>query len=126
MLYSAKWIWVTPVKALTTREVYQQLRDAAMGTRSLKLIGTPSGSGLQQVEIDGWLMSLEITEGSPTRCRACRCPLGREGSFESWLRTDPVSLLSGWEHAQIERLLGEAAAEQPGLDQVRGQSPDFQ
>ncbi|KPW24839.1 Uncharacterized protein ALO91_02350 [Pseudomonas syringae pv. aceris] len=106
--------------------MYQQLRDAAMGTRSLKLIGTPSGSGLQQVEIDGWLLSLEITEGSPTRCRACRCPLGREGSFESWLRTDPVSLLSGWEHAQIERLLGEAAAEQPGLDQVRGQSPDFQ
>ncbi|QGG78835.1 DUF7693 family protein [Pseudomonas syringae] len=114
------------MKALTTREVYQQLRDAAMGTRPLKLIGTPAGSGLQQVEIDGWLMSLEITEGSPTRCRACRCPLGREGSFESWLRTDPVSLLSGWEHAQIERLLGEAAAGQPGLDQVRGQSPDFQ
>jgi hypothetical protein len=114
------------VKALTTREVYQQLRDAAMGTRSLKLIGMPSGSGLQQVEIDGWLLTLDITEGSPTRCRACRCPQGREGSFESWLRTDPVSLLSGWEHAQIERLLGEAIAWQPALDQVRGQSSGSQ
>ncbi|MCH5519812.1 hypothetical protein L6202_12440 [Pseudomonas syringae pv. lapsa] len=115
-----------PVKALTTREVYQQLRDAAMGTRSLKFTGTPSGFGLQQVDIDGWLLTLEVTEGSPTRCRACRCPLGREGSFESWLRTDPVSLLSGWEHAQIERLLGEAAVGQLGLDQVPGQSPDSQ
>ncbi|EGH18142.1 hypothetical protein Pgy4_34851 [Pseudomonas savastanoi pv. glycinea str. race 4] len=36
------------------------------------------------------------------------------------MRTDPVSLLSGWEHSQIERLLGEAA------DQVRGQSPEPQ
>ncbi|RMV52099.1 hypothetical protein ALP11_01693 [Pseudomonas syringae pv. papulans] len=58
---------MTPVKALTTREVYQQLRDAAMGTRSLKLIGTSSGFGLQQVEIDGWLLTLEVTEGSPAR-----------------------------------------------------------
>ncbi|WP_425327066.1 DUF7693 family protein [Pseudomonas syringae] len=114
------------MKALTTREVYQQLRDAAMGTRSLMLLDTLSGSGLQQVEIDGWLLTLEVTEGSPTRCRACRCPLGREGSFESWLRTDPVSLLSGWEHAQIERLLGEAAVGRPGLDQVRGQSSGSQ
>ncbi|WP_457810027.1 DUF7693 family protein, partial [Pseudomonas savastanoi] len=57
------------MKALTTREVYQQLRDAAMGTRSLRLIGTTSGSGLQKVDIDGWLLTLEITDGSPTRCR---------------------------------------------------------
>ncbi|TFZ32997.1 hypothetical protein EWW49_34420, partial [Pseudomonas syringae] len=68
--------------------------------------------------------ALEGAEGGPTRCRACGCPRGREGSFESWLRTDPVSLLSGWEHAQIERLLGEAAAERLGLEQVRGQSPE--
>ncbi|KAA8694584.1 hypothetical protein ALP10_03516 [Pseudomonas syringae pv. helianthi] len=104
------------MKALTTREVYQQLRDAAMGTRILKRIGAPTASGLQHVEIDSWLLTLEITEGSPTRCRACRCPQGREGSFESWLRTDPVSLLSGWEHAQIERLLGEAEASQMHSD----------
>ncbi|AVB19795.1 MULTISPECIES: DUF7693 family protein [Pseudomonas syringae group] len=103
------------MRTLTTREVYQQLRDAAMGTRSLRLIGEASDSGLQQVDIEGWLLTLEITDSSPTRCRYCCCPQGREGSFESWLRTDPVSLLSGWEHAQIERLLGEAGAGQmPG------------
>ncbi|RMR14915.1 hypothetical protein ALP92_100612 [Pseudomonas syringae pv. primulae] len=103
------------MRTLSTREVYQQLRDAAMGTRSLRLIGEASESGLQQVDIEGWLLTLEITDSSPTRCRYCCCPQGREGSFESWLRTDPVSLLSGWEHAQIERLLGEAGAGQmPG------------
>ncbi|SDX72682.1 hypothetical protein SAMN05444064_13624 [Pseudomonas syringae] len=96
-----------PMRALTTREVYQQLRDAAMGTRSLRLVGLSSEGGLLKVDIDGWLLTLEVTHSSPSRCRYCRCPEGREGSFESWLRTDPVSLLSAWEHAQIERLLGE-------------------
>ncbi|RML51959.1 hypothetical protein APX70_08264, partial [Pseudomonas syringae pv. maculicola] len=30
------------MRTLSTREVYQQLRDAAMGTRSLRLIGEAS------------------------------------------------------------------------------------
>ncbi|AHG41739.1 hypothetical protein N018_16635 [Pseudomonas syringae CC1557] len=97
------------MKTLTTREVYQQLRDAAMGTRPLRRVGQTSQNGLQNVDIDGWLLTLEVIENSPNRCLHCLCPDGREGSFESWLRTDPVSLLSGWEDAQIERLLGEAA-----------------
>ncbi|WP_439850924.1 DUF7693 family protein [Pseudomonas syringae] len=96
------------METLTTREVYQQLRDAAMSTRPLRRVGQPSQDGLQIVDIDGWLLTLEVTESGPNRCLHCLCPDGREGSFESWLRTDPVSLLSGWEAAQIERLLGEA------------------
>ena len=96
------------METLTTREVYQQLRDAAMSTRPLRRVGQPSQDGLQIVDIDGWLLTLEVTENSPNRCLHCLCPDGREGSFESWLRTDPVSLLSGWEAAQIQRLLREA------------------
>ncbi|KTB62424.1 hypothetical protein AO067_18035 [Pseudomonas viridiflava ICMP 13104] len=96
------------METLTTREVYQQLRDAAMGTRPLQRVGQPSQDGLQNVDIDGWLLTLEVTENSPNRCLYCLCPDGRKGSLESWLRTDPVSLLSGWEAAQIQRLLREA------------------
>ncbi|KPW39700.1 hypothetical protein ALQ48_01065 [Pseudomonas coronafaciens pv. zizaniae] len=99
-----------PMKALTTREVYQQLRDAAMGTREMQRVGHTSDTGLHQVTIDGWLLTLETIESSLSHCRYSRCPDGREGSFESWLRTDPVSLLSAWEQAQIERLLSGAVA----------------
>lgn len=79
-----------------------------MGVRALQRADRFSQDGLQQVTIDGWLLTLEVSSSGPTRCLYCRGPDGREGSFESWLRTDPVSLLSAWELAQIVRLLGEA------------------
>jgi hypothetical protein len=39
-------------------------------------------------------------------CQHCRSPDGREGTLQAWrYGTDPVSLLSTWELAQVERLL---------------------
>ena len=93
--------------ALTAREISQLLRDAALEVRPLRLAGEPSVSGLMQVDIEGWQLTLDVDEKHLRHCQRCQSPDGREGLFDSWQRygTDPVSLLSTWELAQIERLL---------------------
>ena len=96
-----------PVTALTAREVYQSLRDAALGIRPLQRLGEQSGPGLMQVDIEGWRLTLDVDGNHLRHCQRCQSPDGREGVFDSWQRTDPVSLLSTWELAQIERLLAE-------------------
>lgn len=92
---------------LTTREIYQVLRDAALEVRPLRLSGEQSESGVVQVAIEGWRLTLDVDGTHLRHCQRCQSPEGREGTFDSWQRygTDPVSLLSGWELAQIERLL---------------------
>lgn len=93
--------------ALTAREVYQQLRDAAQGIRSFKRIDDACESGHVQVDIDGWRLTLDVDAGHLRHCLHGQCPDGREYAFDSGQRfgTDPVSLLSTWELAQIERRL---------------------
>ena len=92
---------------LTAREVYQALRDAALGIRPLQRLGEQPGPGLVQVDIEGWRLTLGFDGDHLRHCQRCQSPDGREGVFDSWQRygTDPVSLLSRWELAQIERLL---------------------
>ena len=92
---------------LTPREIYQLLRDAALEVRPLRHLAGPSESGLVHVEIEGWLLTLNVEGNQLRHCQRCQSPDGREGVFDHWQRygTDPVSLLSTWELAQIERLL---------------------
>ena len=91
--------------ALTAREISQLLRDAALEVRPLRLAGEPSVSGLMQVDIEGWHLTLEVEAHQLRHCLHCLSSDGR--TLAGWQRygTDPVSLLSGWEQAQIERLL---------------------
>lgn len=93
--------------ALTAREVCQLLRDAALGTRALQCLDTFCASGQVMVDIEGWRLTLDLDGNHLRHCQNCQSPDGREVTFESWHRygTDPVSLLSTWELAQIERLL---------------------
>jgi len=93
--------------SLTPREVYQQLRDAALGVRPLQSLAPHSACGQIQVDIEGWQLLLDFEGHRLHHCAHCRHPDGREGSLDTWQRygTDPVSLLSTWELAQIERLL---------------------
>lgn len=87
------------MSTLTPREVYQQLRDAALGLRPLVRHGA-------EVDIEGWRLILEFDGTHLHHCLHCRSADGREGALGNWQRdTDPVSLLSTWELAQIERLL---------------------
>ncbi|MDD2050837.1 DUF7693 family protein [Pseudomonas putida] len=95
---------------LLSREVYQQLRDAAMGVRVLRHLQQHQVDGQLWVDIEGWQLLLDFEGGHLHHCEHCRHPDGREGSLDSWQRygTNPVSLLSTWEMAQIERILGQA------------------
>lgn len=92
---------------LHSREVYQQLRDAALGLRSLQLVQQHRLDGQLWVDIDGWQLLLDFEGNRLHHCEHCRHPDGREGSLDTWQRygTNPVSLLSTWEMAQIEQLL---------------------
>lgn len=93
--------------ALPPREVYQQLRDAALGVRPITRLETALPSGQVQIDIEGWLLVLDFEGNRLHHCEHCQHPDGRHGSPDTWQRygTDPVSLLSTWEMAQIERLL---------------------
>ena len=92
--------------ALGTREIYQLLRDAALEVRPMCRVSAPDESGLVTVDIEGWHLTLEVDGTHLRHCQHCRSPDGREAGHDLWLRTDPVSLLSTWELAQVERLLG--------------------
>jgi hypothetical protein len=94
------------VPPLTAREVYQQLRDAALEVRLLERLDEQPEPGQVQVDIEGWRLTLDFDGTRLRHCQRCQSPDGREGVLDSWQRygTDPVSLLSTWELAQIERL----------------------
>lgn len=93
--------------ALTAREVCQLLRDAALGVRPLRRLDPPGASEHVKIDIESWHLTLDLDGQHLRHCQSCQSPDGREGVFDSWQRygTDPVSLLSTWELAQIERLL---------------------
>ena len=92
---------------LTSREVCQRLREAALGVLAFTVCEAPAETGLVTVDIDGWRLLLDFAGGRLHHCEHARNGDGQEGSLERWQRfgTDPVSLLSTWELAQIEQLL---------------------
>jgi hypothetical protein len=97
------------VPPLSAREVYQPLRDAALGIRPLTRLDEQPEPSQVQVDIEGWCLTLDFDGIGLRHCQRCQSPDGREGVFDSWQRygTDPVSLLSTWELGQIEHLLTE-------------------
>nr|WP_232917469.1 MULTISPECIES: hypothetical protein [Pseudomonas] len=64
-------------------------------------------AGHFHVDIDGWWLSIYNDCGELDYCEECRCPDGRRWSFDSGDRfgTDPIALLSTWEHRTIEGML---------------------
>ena len=91
------------MQPLTAREIYQQLRDVALEVRFLKRL--EEGSGPVQVDIEGWRLTLDVDGRHLRHCLHCQSPEGRLFDGGQRFGTDPVSLLSTWELAQIERLL---------------------
>ena len=94
---------------LTAREVCQRLREAALGVLAFSC-EVRTEAGLVTVDIDGWRLVLDFEGERLHHCEYARNCDGYEGALDSWQRfgTDPVSLLSTWELAQIERLLIES------------------
>lgn len=98
---------------LTSREVYQILRDIALGVRVLLPLNEPGWASMAcgsiTVEADGWLLTLSTDQGVLDHCISCSSPDGRAYQFDTRqpYGSNPVALMSTWEHAQLLRLLGE-------------------
>ena len=102
-----------PQSALDAREVYQLLKDVALGVRQMSNAGETSWNDLYcgnaLVSIDGWKLSIYNDCGELDYCEECVSPDGRIGTFEAWSKfgIDPVELLSQWERGQLEAKLQE-------------------
>ncbi len=95
---------------LTSREVCQWLRDAALGTARLTVLTAQQNH--VSLAIDGCTLVL-LSDEQRLSCVQAHDLLGRQGTAEHWSRpgTDPVELLSTWERAQLDRLLGEGRSQ---------------
>lgn len=94
---------------LSVHEVYQILRDALKGIRSMRRIAQQSWveiyCGLMTIEVDGWQITFFIDCGDLDYCDNCVSPGGRKYEFSSKDAFDPVGLLSSDEHRKLEELL---------------------
>ncbi|WP_421666678.1 DUF7693 family protein [Pseudomonas lactis] len=96
---------------LSAREVCQLLREVIFERRSMTKVGKTSWdevyAGHFVVSVEGWHISIYNDCDTLDYCEECVTPDGRRWSFEAGDRfgTDPVALLSTWEHQTLERLL---------------------
>lgn len=101
---------------IASREVYQSLRDAALGVVPMQVV-TQHAGGVWTAAIAGWQLSLLLDEEGLASCLGAISPDGRQATQDDWPRygTNPVDHLSLWERRQIERSL----AGQGLLDEVQ-------
>jgi hypothetical protein len=103
----------SPTITLTARDVCQVLREVTFGRRLMAKIGSRTWDEIYAchflVEVDGWRISLYNDCDSLDYCESAISPDGQLWRFESGdrLGTDPVALLSTWEHHTLERMLKE-------------------
>nr|WP_238587135.1 hypothetical protein [Pseudomonas veronii] len=96
---------------LSAREVCQVLREAIFGRSVMCKMGHESWdeiyAGHFQINVDDWQISIYNDCDQLDYCEQCVSPDGRRWSFDSGNRfgTDPVALLSTWEHQTLEQLL---------------------
>jgi len=96
---------------LTAREVCQILREVTF-ERSAMTVAPRStldeaDTDTVIVDVDGWRITLHNDCDGLAYCAACVSAQGQRWAFEPGdrLDTNPVALLSTWEHATLDRLL---------------------
>lgn len=100
-----------PKPALTAREVCQVLRDAIFGRRAMVRVCVQTWdelyAGMFMIDVEGWSITIFNDCDELDYCEACVSSDGRRWSFDSGDRygTDPIALLSTWEHQTLESLL---------------------
>lgn len=94
---------------LSAQEVYQVLRDALKGIRSMRRITEESWNviycGLMTIDVDDWRITFFIDCGDLDYCDSCISADGRRYNFSAKDDFDPVGLLSPDEHHQLEARL---------------------
>lgn len=96
---------------LSAREVCQILREVTFQRRTMTKVSLASWdeiyAGHFVVRIEGWRISIYNDCDTLDYCEDCVSPDGRRWSFYAGDRfgTDPIALLSTWEHQTLERLL---------------------
>ncbi|MFY1664027.1 DUF7693 family protein [Pseudomonas sp. Pseu.R1] len=100
-----------PLPELTAREVCQALREVTFGRRTISKVGGHSWDEVYAchfiVDVEGWHVTLHNDCDTLDYCEKALCPDGRRWAFDPGDRygTDPVALLSTWEHQTLERML---------------------
>lgn len=96
---------------LSEREVSQVLREVALG-RLIMVRACERGweeiyAERFKVNVEGWRISIHNDRDELGYCEECISPDGRSWSLDSGNRfgTDPIAMLSTWEHQTLERLL---------------------
>lgn len=96
---------------LSAREVSHVLREVIFGRTVMSKVGHESWdeiyAGHFQINVDSWEISIYNDCDQLDYCEKCISPDGRHWSFDSGDRfgTDPIALLSAWEHQMLENLL---------------------
>lgn len=96
---------------LSAREVCQVLREVTFERRTITKVSQASWdeiyAGHFLVSVEGWRISIYNDCDTLDYCEECVSPEGRRWSFDAGDRfgTDPIALLSTWEHQALERLL---------------------
>jgi hypothetical protein len=118
--YQARWPWLKildgdgngdALPALTAREVGQVLREVVFERRKMSRVDSTileqAHTNRAVVAVDGWLVTLHSDGEVLEYCETCVSPDGRRWALDSGNRygTDPVALLSTWEHQSLGALL---------------------
>ena len=97
--------------SLSSREMCQVLREVVFARRTMIKVGTQTWDEVYAchfiVDVEGWRITLYNDWDELDYCEECFSPDGRQWSFSIGDRpgTDPVGLLSTWEHQTLERML---------------------
>nr|WP_043274430.1 hypothetical protein [Pseudomonas sp. CHM02] len=87
------------------------MREVTFERRTMTKVGQASWEEVYDghfvVSIEGWRISIYNDCDTLDYCEECISPDGRRWSFDSGDRfgTDPIALLSAWEHQTLEQLL---------------------
>jgi broad specificity phosphatase PhoE len=96
---------------LSAREVCQVLREVTFERRMMTKVHQASWdevcAGHFLIDIDGWQVSIFNDCDTLDYCEECLSPDGRRWTFNAGDRygTDPVAMLSTWEHQTLELML---------------------
>ena len=94
---------------LTARAVCEVLREVVLGRRHMTKVGAQTWNEVYAchfvVDVEGWRISIYNDCDELDYCEWCVSPEGQRWDFDPGARTDPIALLSSWEHQSLERML---------------------